>query len=266
MYPDVPAVFVDTGLEYPEIREFVRTVENVEWLKPKMNFRQVIEKYGYPVVSKKTAANIRKLKTCNLTERYRNYILNGDERGTKGKLAECWKKLINAPFKVSEYCCMVMKKRPFHIYNKQTSRKPFIGTMASDGMDREMNYIKQGCNSFSNKNPNSTPLGFWLESDIWGYIRKNSIPYSKIYDMGAERTGCMFCMFGCHLEKQPNRFQRMKFTHPQLYHYCMKPWSEGGLGLAEVLDYIHVPYGDYIPCLKDYKQMEMAVSVKEAYQ
>ena len=51
-YPEIPAVFVDTGLEYPEIREFVRTFENVVWLKPKMNFRQVIEKYGYPFFSK----------------------------------------------------------------------------------------------------------------------------------------------------------------------------------------------------------------------
>lgn len=52
-YKDVPAVFVDTGLEYPEIREFVRTFENVVWLKPKKNFRQVIEEYGYPFPSKK---------------------------------------------------------------------------------------------------------------------------------------------------------------------------------------------------------------------
>ena len=51
-YPEIPAVFVDTGLEYPEIREFVRTFENVVWLKPKINFRQVIEKYGYPFFSK----------------------------------------------------------------------------------------------------------------------------------------------------------------------------------------------------------------------
>ena len=55
MYPDVPAVFVDTGLEYPEIREFVKTFENVEWLKPKMNFKQVIQKYGYPFISKEVS-------------------------------------------------------------------------------------------------------------------------------------------------------------------------------------------------------------------
>ena len=30
MYPDIKAVFVDTGLEYPEIRKFVKTFDNVD--------------------------------------------------------------------------------------------------------------------------------------------------------------------------------------------------------------------------------------------
>ena len=68
---------------------------------------------------------------------------------------------------------------------------------------------------------------------------------------GAKRTGCMFCMFGCHLEKEPNRFQRMKITHPRQYEYCIKGgqmvdgmWqpSKEGLGLGYVLDYIGVKY------------------------
>lgn len=55
-YTDIPLVFVDTGLEYPEIREFVKGYgDRVTWLKPKMNFRQVIDKYGYPMFSKETA-------------------------------------------------------------------------------------------------------------------------------------------------------------------------------------------------------------------
>ena len=58
LYPSVKAVFVDTGLEYPEIRDFVRTFDNVEWLRPKMNFRQVIEKYGYPFISKEVSNNV----------------------------------------------------------------------------------------------------------------------------------------------------------------------------------------------------------------
>ncbi len=54
---------------------------------------------------------------------------------------------------------------------------------------------------------------------------------------GCKRTGCMFCMFGVHLEKQPNRFQQMYKTHPKQWDYCINK-----LGLKQVLDYIHVPY------------------------
>src|SRR5690554_2266552 len=50
LYPDIEAVFVDTGLEYPEIRQFVKGFENVTWLRPKMRFDEVIKKYGYPVI------------------------------------------------------------------------------------------------------------------------------------------------------------------------------------------------------------------------
>ena len=48
VYPRVPIVFVDTGVEYPEIRRFAKSQDNVIVLKPKMHFHEVIEKYGYP--------------------------------------------------------------------------------------------------------------------------------------------------------------------------------------------------------------------------
>lgn len=75
LYPDVLAVYVDTGLEYPEIREFVKSFDNVEWLKPKKNFRQVITEYGYPFISKevsdKVAGARRYLKSIRERERDR---------------------------------------------------------------------------------------------------------------------------------------------------------------------------------------------------
>ena len=55
MYPNIKACFFDTGLEYPEIRDFVKTFDNVDWIKPKMTFKQVIDKYGYPFISKEVA-------------------------------------------------------------------------------------------------------------------------------------------------------------------------------------------------------------------
>ena len=65
MYNDVPSVFVDTGLEYPEIRAFVREINegkyeprlkaNVEIIRPTMRFDEVIKTEGYPVISKEVA-------------------------------------------------------------------------------------------------------------------------------------------------------------------------------------------------------------------
>ena len=53
--PDVAAVFVDTGLEYPEVKRFAKSFDNVTVLRPKMRFDEVIKKYGYPLISKEVS-------------------------------------------------------------------------------------------------------------------------------------------------------------------------------------------------------------------
>ena len=52
MYDDVPALFVNTGLEYPEIQKFAMSQKNVVTVRPEMRFDEVIKKYGYPAISK----------------------------------------------------------------------------------------------------------------------------------------------------------------------------------------------------------------------
>ena len=234
LYPKTPAVFVDTGLEYPEIKTFVKTKRNVEWVRPKMPFYKVIEKYGYPVVSKENAGKIAEIR--NTTPKNRHRRLYGDAKG-HGKLSEKWKYLINSNFKISDRCCYVMKKAPIKKYEKETERYPFTGTMASDSAMRTTTYVLYGCNSFKTRRPISSPMGFWLEQDVWNYIKKYRLRYSSIYDKGYLRTGCMFCMFGVHMEKEPNRFQRMQKTHPKLWDYCIHK-----LGCGKVMDYINVNY------------------------
>ena len=234
IYPDTPAVFVDTGLEYPEVREFVKTIDNVVSIKPKIPFTKVIEKYGYPVVSKRVARMIFDLQNpTERNEKSRKGYLSG-EYSHSMVLSKKWYKLIDAPFKVSHRCCDIMKKQPFERYEKEFGGKPFIGQMASDSEGRLQNYQEFGCNILE-KHPKSRPLSFWMEEEIWDYIRSNNLPYSKIYDMGEERTGCVFCMFGVQMDGTPNRFQRMAKTHPKLYSYCMNK-----LGMKEVLEYIEM--------------------------
>lgn len=239
-YPEVPAVFVDTGLEYPEIRKFVKTFENVVWLKPEMNFKKVIERHGYPVSTKKNASYLHEVAHARPgSGSYRQRVEGFTREGKKTKycLPKKWKFLVDAPFKVSDHCCKVMKINPLKRYQGETDSHPYIGTMASNSQARRANYLRYGCNTFDARTKTSRPLGFWLDEDIWEYLKLLDVPYCEIYDMGEERTGCMFCMFGVHLEKGENRFQRMKHTHPAQYRYCMEE-----LGLKEVLEYIGVAY------------------------
>lgn len=55
LYPDVPAVFSNTGLEFPEIQRFVKSFDNVDIVTPSMRFDEVITTYGYPLIGKEVA-------------------------------------------------------------------------------------------------------------------------------------------------------------------------------------------------------------------
>lgn len=257
IYPDIEAVFVDTGLEYPEIREFVKSKDNVAWLKPEMSFRKVIETYGYPVASKEISKKIYYAKRGSewALKYFDGKAMWKDGKRSKYCIAKKWHKLFDAPFGVSAYCCDVMKKMPVKKYQKETGKKSIVGTLTEESKLRETAWLRHGCNSFESKNPISQPMSFWTEQDVLRYLKEFDIPYASVYGdilqgengryytTGCNRTGCVFCGFGCHLEKEPNRFQRLKKTHPKLWEYCMKPWDEGGLGMRDVLGYIGVKSG-----------------------
>lgn len=248
VFPDVPAVFVDTGLEYPEIRDQVRRHgDRVVWLKPEVPFKKIIEKHGYPVISKKQAQYIREVRSAyrkgnrdSATVRLRmtGFASSGKE-SKMGKISDKWQYLCTAPFEISERCCQILKKNPLDAYQKQTGRVPLIGIMAADGKQREKSFLFSRCgrcNSFDGAVPTSWPLAIWTTDDVWRYLRGRSVPYSRIYDMGYDRTGCMFCMFGVHMERGENRFQKMYRTHPELWSYCMDK-----LGVRRVMDFIGCP-------------------------
>lgn len=273
--------FSDTGLEYPEIKVHVKSfgkyledkygieVETViDYPKDRngnrVTFRQVIEKYGYPIVSKEVSRDVGRtqldggigFRTGKKT--YSAKALDGELPNLNGKPNPYnktqWAYLVDAPFKISDQCCSVMKKRPAHRFDKESGLKPIIATMTCESMQRRSQWLKTGCNSFDMKNPASKPISFWTEQDVLKYIFDYNIPIAsvygeikqddngKYYTTGLNRTGCIFCGFGCHLEKEPNRFQQLEQNYPKIYDYCMKPWDEGGLGMDEVLNYINVKH------------------------
>lgn len=254
IYPDVEAVFVDTGLEYPELRDFVKTIDNVTWLKPELNFKKVIDKYGYPLISKEVSRDVSVARRKPDGKTAQKFIRGSDYHKKYGDawLLEKWDFLKDSEIPISNQCCNIMKKHPARKYGKESGKFPIIATMACESRLRKKEWLNNGCNAFNKDNPSSQPMSFWTEQDVLQYIMKFNIKYAsvygdileddkkKLYTTKCDRTGCVFCGYGCHLEKEPNRFQRLKQTHPKLWEYCMKPKEEGGLGMKEVLEYINV--------------------------
>ena len=59
-----------------------------------------------------------------------------------------------------------------------------------------------------------------------------------LHTTGCTRTGCVLCGFGCHLEKEPNRFQMLKETHPK-FHNLLHILKNNGVTYAEAIDWIN---------------------------
>lgn len=296
MYPDIEAVYVNTGLEYPELQQFVKTFDNVTILRPKMRFDEVIRKYGYPIISKEASERVYNARQCLKHMRggeYRYikhyYQLTGAFPDTRSATLRDWgffskrydfskwKDLLNVDFNISNRCCNIMKKAPL---NKQ-SKKAIVATMAEESQLRLSAWIKTGCNAF--EHGISKPMSFWTEQDVLRYIKEYNIPIASIYGdvvygnresseyyentlfdcgklctTGAQRTGCIFCGYGAHLEKGESRFERLKHTHPRQYEYCLEGgaydptdgmWKpdKNGLGMRHVFEELNKLYGkDFI--------------------
>jgi len=251
IFPDIRACFVQTGMEYIEIQDFVESVSNVTWLYPEMPFNRVIKEYGYPVISKEVAHRIYYARKGSPWALQHLQGQNKDSTFSKyNQRYMKWAHLIDAPFLISGKCCDISKLRPLRCFTKETGCMPIVGTLASESFRRQSAFLAVGCNGFSKKEPSSQPLPYWSKADILEYLLITKIPYSSIYGdivydsktgklntTGAERTGCSYCMFGVHLDKKPNRFQQMAATHPEQYDYCINK-----LGCGAVLDYIGVAY------------------------
>lgn len=275
LYPDIPAVFVNTGLEYPEIQRFVRTFDNVEILRPKLSFLEVITKYGYPFISKQTASIVyygRKgsawaLEMLNNTRAYGTSL-------SRYNIPK-YEPLLSTDFVISNDCCAVMKKHPIKKYARDYQRHPITGMLAEESDRRVTAWVAHGCNAFKSNRPISNPMAFWTEQDVLWFIKSEGIPIASVYGeiltrgddgflyepvlpgcklctTGCQRTGCIFCGFGAHLEKE-SRFERLKKTHPRQYDYCMGGGAYGedgiwrpskeGLGMAHVIDELCRLYG-----------------------
>ncbi|MBO7732801.1 MAG: phosphoadenosine phosphosulfate reductase family protein [Methanobrevibacter sp.] len=256
-YKRIPAVFVDVPTQYPELRQFAKTIENVEIIKPKISFMEVCEQYGFPMISKEVSQIVDESRSFlakgKEIPKYRLERLKGERIDPKTGQASRYNIsqysfLVEAPFEVSKKCCNVMKKNPIHLYEKQTGRKPMLAQMADESFLRQQKWLQNGCNAFDVKRPVSNPMSFWTENDVLQYVVKNDLKICLVYGSvvedfggqiegqltfgdlgfyeqdkkyrctGCQRTGCVLCGFGAQTEsKDDSRFLKLKQTHPKMF-------------------------------------------------
>jgi len=240
-FPDVPAVFCAEPT-FPEVLRVVRETPNCVTLKPKRKIPEIIERFGYPVISKRVAQYVHEARSGGPgSSIWRLRTTGVTIRGTTSppsRISAKWLKLLDAPFLVGDRCCYVTKKNPAKAYAKASGRVAFIGTLASESNQRLLSYKLHGCNGYDLKSPRSTPLAVWAPEDVAAYSTGHGIKHAEVYDMGYTRTGCMACGFGCHMRK-PNQFELLKDTHPKVWR-----WAMHDIGWMRVLDWLEIECGE----------------------
>lgn len=147
----IQKVHEDIGVESLEaaVKEVDENGIERRWTK-----NEVINEFGFPVLSKEIAAKIETL--ANPTEKnktVRRAIITGEtgeyggyQKNSRMKMSQKWLKKFGGyanevegtnyekpDFKVSAKCCYYLKEKPCDIWAKEHHSVPFLGLMASEG-------------------------------------------------------------------------------------------------------------------------------------
>lgn len=260
----------------------------VQRISPGMRQVDVLNKFGFPVISKEKASKIKALQ--NPTDRnatVRHAIMTGEcgkqggyRTGTRMQLPKKWLELFGgpenerygtnyktAPFKVSDDCCYYMKEQPCDKWAREHNSFPYLGLMASEGGRREKSLIANGCNYYGKTTIRSCPFATFLRQDLLQLALDLNVPVPEIYGTierradgtlyttKAQRTGCPMCGFGIHIEQRPHRFDRLREMNPKAWRYymyrCVTDEETGETyGWGRVLDYIGVEWENPVGALK----------------
>lgn len=251
------------------------------FLKPLKSKVQVLQEFGWPVISKEKANKIMLLQ--NPTEQnatVRHAIITGEtgeyggwQKNSRMKLPQKWLELFGgadaegaalgyqaAPFKVSDRCCYYLKEKPCNDWARDNDSVPYMGLMASEGGRREKSLKMHGCNYFGKTTTRSAPFAIFDRQDVLRLALDLDVPIpaeygeiakdrdGKLYTTKAQRTGCTMCGFGIHIEGRPHRFDVLRETNPKEWEFWMKHVcrDENGnwYGWGRVLDYIGIGWED----------------------
>lgn len=135
----IPRVFINTGIEYTSIMQFVKKKsemdERIVIYNSNVNIPKMLKKYGYPFKSKEHSNHLATFQKSGMTKMVIKYL-------GVNKMVRCPNVLryqfeSGLPFKVSDECCHQLKKRTIKRYQKESSRKIAItGMLREEGGQR----------------------------------------------------------------------------------------------------------------------------------
>ena len=274
---NVPAISV-TALEDKSIQKVHKELGIIP-VRPMKSKTQIINEFGFPVISKRIAGKIDMLQNPSENNKTVRHAIITGECGAQGhfatnsrmKLPQKWLELFGgyenenegvnyqiAPFKVSNKCCEYLKERPCDVWAKENNSAPFLGLMASEGGQREEALVEHGCNYFGKSVIRSAPFAPFMRQDLLQLALELNVPIPEIYGdikrgtdgllctTGAQRTGCSMCGFGIHMEKRPHRFDMLRERNEKEWEFwmyrCCTDKNGESYGWGRVLDYIGVPW------------------------
>lgn len=276
LHENVPGISVSV-LEDKSIQRVHREMGVIP-IKPLKSKVQILQEYGFPVVSKLAAAKIARLQVPGDESPIIRAYMTGDMgawggygHNEKFKLPDTWLELFGglyaymrpdlkckvAPFKVSDQCCYWLKELPVQQYQEEHQIWPFLGLMQSEGGRRQYSLRAHGCNYVGETTARSCPFNYFTRQDllqlaldlrvhvpeIYGEIVRE--PDGTLRTTKAQRTGCSMCGFGIHLDARPHHFDLLREQNPKewefwMYRCCTDPETGEQYGWGRVLDWIGV--------------------------
>ena len=227
----IPRVYIDTGIEYQMIREFVYNMakndDRFVIVKPTLPIKATLEKYGYPFKSKEHSMRVYQFNKGTNANYIKKYLSGYDHNG-KPSTFVCPKILKyqfeeRGKYNYSNLCCQKMKKEPFHKWEKENHK-----SIAMTGMRREEggSRARLGCIITDSKGRLKKFHPLIKVDEQWEdwYIKERNIRLCELYypPFNFKRTGCKGCPFSLDLANQLDVMGRLL---PNVRKQCEILWK-----------------------------------------
>lgn len=222
----IPRLFINTGIEYEYIVDFVKQLEQkdsrIQIVNSGVNIKKMLEIEGYPFKSKEHSLKIGEWQKGSIAKS----IIHYKEMSGKSCYA-CPKKLLyqyerNFKLRLSNKCCYRLKKDISHKWEKENKKHILMtGMLAEEGGQRaNINCIITKKDKLVKFHPLLVCSTEWED---W-FIEKYNIKLCKLYypPFNFKRTGCKGCPYALDLQEE---LDIMGKYLPEEKRQCERIWK-----------------------------------------